>query len=218
MIGLIVNLAIFSLPNVTSGKKESMHSTFEDMVSKHYERSRWYREISEEYIGAIDDHIFHSQPSSFFVLDDRIPRIIRELITEAEGCLKMNFLTGASACMRKAIYEFIVKEKAEGDNYQSKIKDLKKKHPSVDPTYFDVLSHIQDMTSEKIHEQSWDKWDSKYVKLIIEALKSVLYEIYVLPIQKAERVSSIERLRELISSDKKQVKTAKDVANEGKNN
>lgn len=66
----------------------------------------------------IDDAIFYSVPTSFFVLDDRIPAIIRDLITEAEGCIKMNFLTGASACMRKAIYELLVIAKAEGTDYE----------------------------------------------------------------------------------------------------
>jgi hypothetical protein len=58
----------------------------------------------------LDDRIFYSQPSSFFTLDTRIPRVIRELITEAEGSLKMGFLTGASACMRKAVYELLILE------------------------------------------------------------------------------------------------------------
>ena len=108
----------------------------------------------------------YTQPTSFFTIDSRIPRIIRELITEAEGCLKMNFITGASACMRKAIYELLVKENAIGDDYTDRIRSLKQKYPDSDES-FDVLSHIQDMTSDKIHEQSWDKWDSKNLKLII---------------------------------------------------
>jgi transcription elongation factor Elf1 len=73
----------------------------------------------------LDALIFYSVPTSFFVMDDRIPAIIRELITEAEGCRKMNFLTGASACARKTIYEFLVEQKAEGDSYEDRIKSLK---------------------------------------------------------------------------------------------
>lgn len=151
----------------------------------------------------IDSNIFYSQPTSFFVVDSRIPRILRELITEAEGCLKMNYLTGASVCMRKAIYELLVHEKVEGDDYKTRIKSLKEKHPDSDPTYFDTLAHIQDMTSDKIHEQSWDKWDSPNLKLIIETLKSVLYDIYVLPEIKKERSLTIEKLQEAIKVDKK---------------
>ena len=55
----------------------------------------------------LDAAFFYSVPTSFFTIDTRVPKIIRELITEAEGCVKMNFLTGASACCRKAIYELL---------------------------------------------------------------------------------------------------------------
>ena len=142
----------------------------------------------QEFKENINERVFHSQPTSFFVLDERIPRVIRELISEAEGCQKMNFLTGASACMRKAIYELLVKENISGENYDSKIKSLKGKYSNIDAIHFDVLGHIQDMTSENLHEQSWNKWDSNNIQLIMETLKSVLYEIYVFPQQKKERL------------------------------
>jgi hypothetical protein len=151
----------------------------------------------------LDAEIFYSVPTSFFVLDDRIPVVIRELITEAEGCIKMNFLTGASACMRKAIYELLVIEKAEGTDYESKIKSLKKKYTESDPQLFDILSHIQDMTSDKIHEQSWDQWNSQYLRLIIETLKTVLHDIYVTPKVKAGRSIFIQSLLQKVSVEKK---------------
>jgi len=181
-----------------SCEKVSMHLSYENI--KHPSLFRFKDDID------IDSKIFYSVPTSFFVMDDRIPGIIRELITESEGCLKMNFLTGASVCMRKAIYELLIIEKAEGVDYESKVKFLKKKYPDSDPTLFDILVHIQDMTSDKIHEQSWDKWDSKYLILIIETLKTVLHDIYVLPKMKADRVKSIQKLREGLVKDKKKKK------------
>ncbi len=150
----------------------------------------------------VDNEIFYSVPTSFFIVDSRIPRTLRELITESEGCLKMNYLTGASACMRKAIYELLVNEKVEGPDYQTRIKTLKQKYESIDPGYFDVLAHIQDMTSDKIHEQSWDKWDSPTLVLINETLKSIFYEMYVLPIKKKERRLAIEKLRHAVKQEK----------------
>ena len=75
----------------------------------------------------LDSEMFYSVPTSFFVLDERIPSVIRELISEADGSLKMNFLTGASACARKAIYELLLREKVAGDHYEEKIKALKDK-------------------------------------------------------------------------------------------
>ena len=154
----------------------------------------------------IDSAIFYSQPTSFFAMDENIPKVIRELITEAEGCLKMNFLTGASACARKAIYELLVKEEIAFKNEQGKdisyadrIKALKEKHPGIDPTYFDHLGAIQEMTSDKVHEQSWDEWDSENLKLILETLKTVLHEMYVEPAKRKARSTEIQQLREKAS-------------------
>jgi len=153
----------------------------------------------------IDAHLFYSVPTSFFVMDARIPAAIRELITEGEGALKMNFLTGASACARKAIYELTVLEKCEGKDYEEKIKSLKAKYPSVDETLIDTLAHIQDMTSDKIHEQSWPKWDSRSLHMIIETLKAILHEIYVVPDEKKQRVLKIQKMKGSIAGDKKKV-------------
>jgi hypothetical protein len=172
----------------------SMHLTFDDLQDERYSSSPRFRDDVD-----LDTAFFYSVPTSFFVIDTRIPKIIRELITEAEGCIKMNYLTGASACCRKAIYEFTVREKAEGEDYESRIKFLKGKFPAVDPELFDVLCHIKDMTSNKIHEQSWDKWDTKHLKLFLETLKTVLHEIYVVP---DERKGRSERVRELLGEIK----------------
>ena len=59
------------------------------------------------------------------------------------------------------------------------------------------------MTSDKIHEQSWNKWDSNYLRLIIETLKTILHGIYVLPQVKAERLRSIQKLQDSLKKDKK---------------
>lgn len=177
-----------------SCKKDSMHLSYEDIATG---GPYFNKDID------IDSKIFYSVPTSFFVMDKRIPRIIRELITESESCLKMNFLTGASACIRKVIYEFLFIEKAEGADYKSKVKFLKKRYPNSDPTLFDMLAQIQGMTSDKVHEQSWDKWDSPYLKFIIETLKAILHEIYVLPEMKANRLKSVLKLKEDLEKDKK---------------
>jgi len=92
-----------------------MHLTYHNVL---HEASVGGRPFFRDDID-LDSVIFYSVPTSFFVLDDRIQPIIRELISEAEGCLKMNFLTGASTCMRKAIYELIILEKTEGTDYEN---------------------------------------------------------------------------------------------------
>ena len=109
----------------------------------------------------LDAAIFYSVPTSFFVIDERIPRVIRELISEAEGCVKMNYVTGASACTRKAIYELLAGQKCEGANYDDKIRALRDAHPEVDPTHFEVLGHVKDVTSDHVHEESWEFFGAK---------------------------------------------------------
>ncbi len=204
-----------------SCNNESMHLSFEDLeigfeVSKNnrsYYRFKYFYPNEIESLG-IDGYFFYSVPTSFFVIDERIPRIIRELITEAEGCVKMNFLTGASACTRKAIYELTIREKAEGDNYEERIKSLKTKFPQIEPGLFDVLSHIKDMTSDKVHEQSWDKWDNHHLKLFLETLKVILHEIYVIPDERKKRSLSISSLLPDVFKDKEARRAGSNVASE----
>lgn len=176
-------------------ENKSMHLSFSDIRQS----TAYFKEDID-----IDAEVFYSVPTSFFVIDSRIPNIIRELITEAEGCVKMNFLTGASACTRKAIYELTVKEEAKGEDYEGKIKFLKQKYQNIDSDLFDILCHIKDMTSEKVHEQSWDKWGSKHLTLFIETLKTILHEIYVFPDEKKKRSSHICDLLQKIKGKSKE--------------
>jgi hypothetical protein len=144
--------------------------------------------LTDEDAGAIlEEAFFYSVPTSFFVLDERVPRILRELLTEAEGCLKSNFLTGASACARKIVYELAVLEKASGENYEDRIKSLKKIHPEIEPAFFDTLLTIQQVTSSKVHENSYDGWESVHLRIILASLSEVLHELYVAPAIREDR-------------------------------
>lgn len=179
-----------------SCKLTSMHLTFQNLQDGTAGYGKFRENID------LDSAFFYSVPTSLFVIDRRIPRKLRELITEAEGCTKMNFLTGASACTRKAIYEMLSIEGATGTDYSAKIKVLAEKYPIVDQELFEILGHIKDMTSEKVHEQSWEAWDSKYLHFFLESLKTILHEIYVVPDEKKARLESVRSLREEIKKAK----------------
>jgi len=144
----------------------------------------------------LDDSFFFSVPTSFFVLDERIPRTLRELLIEAQGCQKSNFLTGASACARKLVYELGVLSGATGENYEDRIKSLKVIHTGVDPTFFDTLLTIQQVTSTKVHENSYDGWEAKHLRVILAALSEALHEIYVVPALRADRRKSVLALKD----------------------
>ena len=128
--------------------KTSMHLTFKDLQDHTFGSPRFVKNVD------LDQQFFYSVPTSFFVVDSRIPDAIRALISEAEGCAKMNYLTGASACTRKSIYELLALQEANGANYDEKIKSLAIKHLTIDPELFEILRHVKDMTSDHVHEQS----------------------------------------------------------------
>lgn len=179
-----------------SCSKESMHLSFKQFLDPKWNFGRFIA-------GDIDGVIFYSVPSSFHVIDTRIPGDIRELISEAEGCLKSNFLTGASACVRKAVYELAQREDATGDTYDERLKSLKQKLPAVDPTYFDTLLTIQQLTSDKVHEESYDGWEGKHLRLILATLLEAVREIYVVPALRAEKRSSILALKGQVFAEPK---------------
>jgi hypothetical protein len=182
----------------------SMHLTFAELGFQHVGGGkRNYYRFSVGETAELDNFFFFSVPTSFFVLDSRIPRILRELIAEAEGCLKSNFLTGASACARKAVYELGVIQKATGDNYEERIKSLKTINYTVDPAYFDTLLTIQQVTSTKVHEESYDGWEAKHLRLILSALNEVLNEIFVIPSVRDEKRKAILNLKSEVLGQKK---------------
>ena len=149
----------------------------------------------------LDDLFVYSVPTSFFVLNARIPATLRGLFTEAEGCLKSNFLTGASACARKIVYELARLHELADGNYDDRIKSLKKGHSEIDGTYFDTLLTIQRATSSKVHENSYDGWEANHVRLILSALREILHELYVAPALRDDRRKGILELQKEVLGD-----------------
>lgn len=175
----------------------SMHLSFNDIpLSSTGYSNRWNLNVEDDV--NIDDLFFYSVPTSFFSIDSRVPKVLRELMTEAEGSLKSNYLTGASVCARKMIYELAIIEGAEGDNYDERIKSLKKVRQDVDEEYFDTLLTIQQVTSDKVHEESYDEWEAKHLKLILSTLREIFEDMYVIPELKKEKRKAILELKEKI--------------------
>lgn len=183
-------------------EKTSMHLSFQELRrSKH----------SDQFMDGldIDATLFFSQPTSYFVLDSRIPEKVRELIYEAENSRKSNYLVGASACLRKAIYELLEHEKSIVKNpktgyadYQASIKSLKEKFNSVASELFDALGHTQEMVSDNVHEGSWEAWDSPKLRFIIELTKATLHEMYVVPEERKERLGLLGQMKSAFSNSK----------------
>lgn len=184
--------------------KQSLHLSYQNLAVKDLSGEvRFSLESSKE----LDKLIFYSQPTSFFVMDNRIPKQIREPISEAEGCLKLNYLLAASACVRKSIYELLEFENAEGGHYEDKIKSLKEKIITVVPEFFDALNQIKDIMDDQVHENSKAIWDAKTIWLILDVLKEGLHEIYVLPDERRDRRGIIDKLKKHLVGEKPKAQT-----------
>lgn len=191
--------------------KTSMHLSFQEL--------RKYTQYSghlDQFIASsdIDTFLFFSQPTSYFILDNRVPEKVRELIYEAENSRKSNFLVGASACLRKAIYELIEHEKTIVKNpktgyanYEESMKALAKKFPKVESELFEALGHIQEMTSNNVHEGSWEAWDSPKLRILIELTKATLHEMYVVPEERKERLGVLGQMKSVFSNSKNQAES-----------
>lgn len=166
-------------------------------------------DIEETDTENIDQYFFYHQPTSFFTVDSRVPVKIRELISEADGCKKMNYNVGASGALRKAIYEFIVDQGTDiSQSYEERIKSLKQKHPTINVEYFDALANIQGMTSEQLHEQegSWEAWAADDITFLINMFSELLREIYVIPDDRKQQFNRISQLRSKSGSFQKTIK------------
>lgn len=172
--------------------KRSMHLTFEEQSTVALSPQAFRFAATE----GLDDKFFYSVPTSFFALDSRIPEVMRTLITEAEGCLKSNHLTGASACARKIVYELAKHAEAVGENYEDRVKSLKTIYPNVDGSFFDTLLTVQSVTSTKVHENALDGWSAKHLRVILAAIREVLHEIFVVPALRQDRRRAVLALKD----------------------
>lgn len=178
-------------------EKFGMHLSFERIVDYlHDDEFNTDENIDEKFIT--------HRPTSFFVLDSSIPRKVRELVAESEECLQFNALTGASASLRKAIYTLVkdenclvADEKTGNTRYDESIKALKSKFTWVDPEMVDSLSQVQVFTSDNVHEDTWEEWNSSTIRFIIELTKEILEEMYAEP---ARRKARQQKLHELNSA------------------
>lgn len=162
-----------------------------------------YYKNSEKKSICDDSNIILHIPTSFFTIDDRIPRKFRDLIDEAEKCIQNNCLTGASACIRKTIYEFLLQENATGNNYDEKIKSLKGKYKTLDDSYIDMISGIQGIMCDQVHESTvYENFTSKQAKGYIEILKEIFNHFYVLPQEASAKKSKIDALVGMIQKQK----------------
>ncbi|MBQ2883152.1 MAG: hypothetical protein IJE43_05170 [Alphaproteobacteria bacterium] len=170
--------------------------------------SGYYDILSPQAVNAIDENIIMSIPTPTFIIDSEIPCKLRDLLIEALKCIKENALTGASACIRKAIYQFLTKEKAQGDSYDDKLDSIKKNWPQIED-YLGVLKGIKGITSDQVHEDSFASFNSDEAKLYIAILEEIFREIYVIPEQRKLKKEKIMQKFSEADKAKKEAKETK---------
>ena len=134
---------------------------------------------------------------AFLALDARVPGALRDLLNEADGSVKHNFLTGATVCAQRAIQTLLVIEKAEGADVQSRVRALAEKHPGVPPMLSNVLLQFGDVTS-----RDGARLSAAALNVLVVTLKALLYEIYVLGPERTERLEYVRPVLESIERKK----------------
>jgi len=128
---------------------------------------------------------------AFLTIDHRAPSAVRELIIEADGCLKAGFLTGGTVCAQRAIQTLLQHESAEGASYEARLHALSQKYPSVPQSLFALCIRLGEPPS-KDHPAL----DVERLKVLTVALKIMLYEIYVLGPDRVDRLKYLQQMVE----------------------
>ena len=122
----------------------------------------------------------------FLTLDDQVPLPLRALLDEADGCLKMSFLTGAGACAERTLDLLLSEQGLSGADRAEQILQLGKKHPAVAESFMRGLSLVTNHPS--------GAWDEARATLAVTILKAIAYEIYVLGPERKERAAYVIEL------------------------
>lgn len=196
---------------VTYGRGQSSWGSNFAFPPKHktlevYEGSTRPKEVTVELTDKdgkprqLDELFYYHQPSAAFTIDERIPATIREPLSEADSCLKSNFLTGASAALRKAIYKLlqhesiVEKRKTKFLKHDERIELLKKKHPKTDGNLLNKLKSVHVLTSQELHENDWQDFNGQSLRFLLEITREALSEMYVLPDVKMKRDKELSDL------------------------
>jgi hypothetical protein len=179
---LRIQNAQFYFPPQRFERRELKGSTYYDTFTPLEVRGRSPVEMDEAF--------FHHQPSSEFSIDARIPKGIRDPLSEAEECRVANHATGGTGCLRKAIYKLLKNQEIDEKNptgafyhYDERIDLLKRKlagQPHVDSDFLDYLKAIHGLSSEELHENDWEDFDGYTLGFLIQTTKQVLHQISLL--------------------------------------
>jgi len=134
-----------------------------------------------------------STSPAFLTIDNRAPGAIRDLLGEADGCLKAGFLTGGTVCAQRAIHLLLQHEGADGASYEARLHALSQKYPSVPQPLFALCIRLGDAPGKE-----HPALDVERLKVLCVALKIMLYEIYVLGPDRSDRLKYLQQMLEAV--------------------
>lgn len=127
-----------------------------------------------------------SEPS-FLNPHPKIPVAIRDLLVEADGCIRSGFLIGGAACARRAVEMLLTATKADGETYEARLEWVHKTHAV--PQMLTMI--VAQCGNPNVRDA---RLGQKTLELFVAAIKAVLYELYVLGPDRTERLQHIRRL------------------------
>lgn len=191
-------------------------------VEKVDEQTGEKKGVRWESVHEIDDVFFYHQPNSSFVIDDRIPEKIRESLDQASTCHKMSLHIGASASLRKAIFELlshfnIPKTRAKNENdkkiiekipYFERLDSLQeevlKQYPHVERELLSDIKKVYSLVSNPLHERlpdevEWEDFTNPQFLFLLSVVHNLLLQIFVEPEERKERGSVLTELAKKVS-------------------
>jgi hypothetical protein len=125
---------------------------------------------------------------AFLATDDYVPGAFRDLLSEADGCLQKGFLTGGTACGRRALDLLLTVAKTEGSTYEERLQSLGEKH-GISKMLTSILVQCGGASARDNATLSVE-----VLQLFIVTMKAVVYELYVVGPERTLRLQYVSRL------------------------
>jgi hypothetical protein len=125
---------------------------------------------------------------AFLATDDYVPGAFRDLLSEAEGCLQKGFLTGGTACARRALDLLLNVAKTDGAAYEDRLQSLGEKH-GISKMLTSILVQCGGASAKDNATLSAD-----VLQLFVVTMKAVVYELYVVGPERTNRLQYVSRL------------------------
>lgn len=129
----------------------------------------------------------------FLNIDGRVPGALRDLLAEADGCLKMGFLLGGTVCAQRAIQTLLSIENVAGANDDARLRGLSDKYPSVPKVLFAVCARFREATETPL--------DKDRLNLLMVTLKLMFHEIFVISRQRTEALEYLQGILERLDGE-----------------